>query len=112
MKTFQNKPANDWNVIQFPVKTISQKAVKQPVTLSQVVGLVGLAMVQLNVLAAVLGVFSTGNHIPVSGILFIMGACLCFLYNCIKEKLWLYTACNAGTLAGNVVILLVIILRG
>lgn len=111
MKAFQNKPANDWNVIPFPVQPL--KAVKTPpVTLSQVVGIVGLIMVQLNVLAAVFGVFSTGNHIPVSGLLFIMVACLCFLFNCIKEKLWLYTLCNAGTLAGNAVILLVVILRG
>lgn len=98
------------NVVRFP--TAYQKHVKRPVTLSQVIGALGLVLVQMNVLASVFGVFSTGNHIPMSGLLYIMAACLCFLYNCIKEKLWLYTACNAGTLIGNAIILAVVLIKG
>lgn len=107
---FQNKPANDWNVIVFPVKRQQPKLARFDHTTA--IGYIGLLLVQLNVLPAILEAIKTGASAPIASILMMVVGLACYLYHSVKTGNMLYTIGNGVGLACNLVLLFAVILKG
>lgn len=107
-KVFKNKPANDWNVIEFPPR---KAPVLKTFDHTAAIGYIGLLLVQLNVLPAILEALRTGASAPLASILMMVAGLACYLFHSVKTSNLLYTIGNGCGLACNLVLLFAVIWR-
>lgn len=75
------------------------------------IGYVGLVLLQLQYVPAIVQAIKTGCTMPVSSILLFIAGLSCYLYNSVKLGNTLYTIGNAVGLLGNIVLLIVVLLK-
>lgn len=101
---------NTGNVYHLPVAPKRIKSTAEEVT--ALVGYIGLALVQLNVLPAIVKAIETGASAPILSIIMMIIGLACYLYNSVKTGNTLYTVGNAVGLVSNLILLFAVIFRG
>lgn len=80
-------------------------------TNSELVGYLGLILLECNYVPAIWTAVQTGVTLPVSSLLFYVSALSCFMYNAVKERNTLYIICNAFGIVGNAILLTLAVLK-
>lgn len=78
---------------------------------TNLIGYIGLALVQLNVLPAIWQAFQTGQSAPLASVILMVVGLACYLYNSIMTKNRLYTVGNGIGLFCNTALLAAIVVK-
>lgn len=80
-------------------------------TSSEIVGYLGLILLECNYIPAIWSAIQTGVTLPITSLLFYVAALSCFMYNAVKERNTLYIICNAFGIVGNAILLTLAVMK-
>jgi len=78
---------------------------------TEVIGYVGMAMLQFNSIPAIIQALETGKSAPIATMVLSIAGLSCYLYNSVKTNNTLYTVGNIIGIVGNSVLLGAVLLK-
>ena len=78
---------------------------------TEVVGYLGMGLLQFNSIPAIIEAVHTGNSAPIATMALTIAGLACYLYNSVKTKNTLYTVGNVIGIIGNSILIIAVLSR-
>lgn len=78
---------------------------------TEVIGYIGMAMLQFNSIPAIVQALKTGASAPIATMMLSIAGLACYLYNSIKTGNTLYTVGNIIGIIGNTILLVAVLTK-